>query len=116
VFRIHALIKLYQFVLDQGELEHTSDWDWRITVMHGAPSAMGTYSGYHMGSDDKDYSDAVMCDTIELDYETEPEDYTSHFSRWEFLTIEEFHGDQNEATTVRVPIDHIRTISIGYDT
>ena len=116
MFRLHALLKLYNFVLTQGELEHTSDWDWRISICYGEPNAVGSWAGFQSGTDEKDYSDAVMCDTISLDYQTEPGDYTSQFQRWEFLTVEEFRGDDHDPVAVQIPIDHVRFLSIGYDT
>jgi hypothetical protein len=103
VIRLHALIELYCAVKRIGDLEHTSDWDWRIVVLHAPGDEMGTYTG----TDDDHYSDS-----IELPYETVPGDYIDRFARWQMLRVETFSYETDAQTYTDVPIDDIRLITI----
>lgn len=107
--RISALIGLYKAAMDYGELEHTSDWDWRVEVVWGdAKTTAGTRY-----DDEKGYDDA-WSDTISLAYETIPGDYLNDFARWQYLTVEEFPtSGAEEAHDVLVLIDQIHSITLG---
>lgn len=111
--RIKALTCLYAAVLELGDFEHTSDWDWRITVMY-APHADGTGMGLTAGTYevDEDLDNEVWADEMRLPYKVEPNDYATSFSRWVNLEITEFRGTTDEPHPVSVPIDRIRTITI----
>ena len=106
VMRLKAIMEVYDAVMRLGDLEHTGDWDWRISVYYAAtPHELPT----EVGGDRED----VWSDTIRLDYEVFPEDYTEGFVRWENLIVEERDHDTDELTDVPVPIDSIRLITIG---
>jgi hypothetical protein len=107
VMRLRALIELYSAILRIGELEHTSDWDWRIEIYHAPANERATITGTR---------DDAWSDTFDLPYATAPNDYLDGFARWEFLRVTEFPTtDSTEEHTVNVPIDDIRTIHISYE-
>jgi hypothetical protein len=109
VERLVALIKLYEAVMEIGDHEHTGDWDWRITVTWDyGRKVSGTYDG----KDLINYSDAMLCDHIKLDYTVEPNDYLTDFARWKLLTVEEFGNRDGDLDYPRVPIDSITNIHI----
>ena len=109
VMRLKAIIEIYEAVKELGELEHTSDWDWRIEVLHAPDNGPATSVGTN---DDRN----VFADVMKLDYKTSPEDYLDHFARWQILTVEELSGETGDPTYVEVPIDEIRIIQMWYDT
>ena len=126
VMRLYSLIQMYATVRRIGDLEHTSDWDWRIEIAY-APNADGSGPALHAGTmsphlgddfhtpdPDADPEHSTMCDTIELRYTTEPGDYTDQFARWQNLTVEELDDDGNVQYR-DVPIDSLRSINVYYD-
>jgi hypothetical protein len=113
VFMLSALTRYYRMVVDLGMLEHTGDWDWRITVTLND----GTIVGTHPWNDDTDTD--TWSDEIMLPYKTEPGDYTDHFARWTSLQVEEntfTEGGILYETTVTLPIEDIKTVHFSYDT
>lgn len=110
VNRVFSLITLQAAVLTIGELEHTSDWDWRITITLDDGSQFGSL--YDLPDDGYQWAD-----TMKLPYTVEPNDYIDGFARWTTVLIETFPtSDADDAIDVPVPIDRIATIQIGYDT
>lgn len=102
--RLAALIRVYEAVIDIGDLEHTADWDWRITVQ--------TLDGTLI-PDETPEDATVMCDTLELPYTVEPGDYTSGFARWTTLKAEIYNWSDDGGTTwAEIPIDSIKSITI----
>lgn len=107
VQRLYTLIEFFRAVQRVGDLEHTGDWDWRIEVWHAPQNERSEISGTN---EDRD----VWSDEIGLPYRVEPNDYMTAFARWEFLNVLEIDGESGEDSTVRVPIDNIRLIHIGF--
>jgi hypothetical protein len=103
--RMAALIRTYNAVIDIGDLEHTADWDWRITITT---------------NDGLEYPPAscetTMCDVLELPYTVEPGDYTSNFSRWEILKAEMYNWqpviEGKDISWAEIAIDDIQSITI----
>lgn len=107
VRRLSAFIRIYQAVIDLGDLEHTADWDWRIEITHGDGE-------YLIPADDVEGTS--MCDTIELPYEIEPTDYVDGFARWTHLRayILDWSTDEHTTTWASIPIDDIRRLHCEY--
>lgn len=107
VFRIYALQTMTKAVWDIGELEHTSDWDWRVSVEHGEANIIsGTY--------DLENDEQVWADTINLPYTTEPGDYMNHFQRWTHMEVEEYRPYTDDPIQVLIPVDQINRITITF--
>ena len=103
VMRLSALLTIYRATLELGDLEHTADWDWRITITTNDGSLIP----------DEHRAETTMCDAVELPYTVEPGDYTSAFERWEVLNVEVYDWSEPPTTTiVPVRIDDIRSITI----
>ena len=101
---IHTIINLMEGLMKTGWIEHTNDWDWRISVVHGeAKLVAGTYEG----EDLVNYTDSSWTDTIRLNVTDETD--------WEkvtYLAVDEFQGDDGDPVEVLVPIADIRTITV----
>lgn len=110
--RVRSLLTLtsvYEMVLALGNTEHTANWDWCIVVT----MVDGTEHGYTNEGDDM-YS---MCDVMRLPYEAEPDDYTTHFTRWKELELEEYPDCGNGDQRIKcLPIDNIKSVLLWYDT
>lgn len=106
VHRLYALVKTYELVRDLGELEHTSDWDWRIEVEMDNGQIIPTPQPNDL--DPYDWSDEIR-----LDYETVPGDYLAGFTRWANLTLVVFPvTSEYEPHELSLVIDHIHAIRI----
>lgn len=100
IMRLTALIELHKAAMTYGELEHTSDWDWRVEIVDVHGNVRGT-------------TETSWSDTIILEYTTEPNDYMDRFARWQYLIVEEFSMDDSDDQDVLVLIDDILTITFG---
>jgi hypothetical protein len=109
VNRVFSLITMQAAVLTIGELEHTSDWDWRVSIVMDNGERYGTV----------DFPDDVYqwADTMRLPYTVEPNDYIDGFARWTTVLVETFPtSDSGDPIDVPIDLDRIATITIGYDT
>ena len=106
VMRLHQILKFYNMVIELGMLEHTGDWDWRITVVTEDHS-FGT-------SMDRD-GEGPWGDTFRFpeNMEVIPSDYTDFFSRWHIIEVEEFPtSSADEPEWLAVAVDDILAILI----
>lgn len=109
IHRIYSLIALQRAMMDVGELEHTNDWDWRVTVIDVNDKSYGTVDF----PDDPDYERSTWADTIELPYTIESDDYLDGFARWTTIRVETFRASDPDPMMIDVPVDSIATITIG---
>lgn len=104
--KIHYVIVLQDAMMKQGDLEHTNDWDWRISVVTYDGEVHGTYTSVDPNDD------YLWADTMTLPYTVEPGDYESHFARWKFIHVEQFRNDDSDPVDVKVTIDDVAHIII----
>jgi len=111
VMMVSDLLMVYSMVREMGELEHTSDWDWRITVeafLGGRTWTLGTAL-------DEDDDLEKWADTFRWpeSYSVQPRDYTNRFGAWKFIEVEEFPSmDSDKPEWKAVSVDHITRIAI----
>ena len=106
VMRIYQILKFYNMVIELGMLEHTVDWDWRITILTDDHS-FGT-------SMDRD-GEGPWADTFRFpeNMEVLPSDYSDGFARWQVIEVEEFPtSSADEPEWLAVAVDDILAILI----
>ena len=85
VNRIFAMLTMYDALLEAGQFEHTSDWDWfpRVKMKDGKE---------YVGDLSLEYEDTI------------PEDYTQRFARWKYLRVENLYDDESGETVGKIDV------------
>jgi hypothetical protein len=110
VMAVSGILAVYETVRQLGDIEHTGDWDFRITVeafTGGRTITLGTSLDDH---EDERWGDWFRWPES---YSIKPNDYTTGFAAWKFIEVEEFPSyASDEPKWKAVSVDHITRIAI----
>lgn len=111
VMAVSGILAVYETVRQLGDIEHTGDWDFRITVEAFTGGRTFTFGTALDPDDDSDkWGDWFRWPES---YSIKPNDYTTGFAAWKFIEVEEFPTmDSDEPEWKAVSVDHITRIAI----
>src|SRR5262245_31453655 len=94
VMAVSGILAVYETVRQLGDIEHTGDWDFRITVEAFTGGQTFTFGTALDEEDDLEkWGDWFRWPES---YSIQPNDYTTGFAAWKYIEVEEFPSYESD--------------------